>query len=149
MKEIMQSYGAAIIAVILIMGLLSNFSTIKNSIAILMSNEQVLDGDYEKNAYDSYRNVGIPHLLLREDEYLINEKILCSELFLVEKYEENLQRIEIVEVLDMENNCVVGLIMDDGNAICFSNPGIYTLHVKVICKNDLENIIAVSLPVNY
>ena len=67
MKEIMQTYGAMIIAALIGIILLSSFSMVKGHIGNAFAVQEVLADDMANSSYDKYKNVALPKLSLRDD----------------------------------------------------------------------------------
>ena len=57
MKEIMQTYGAMIIAALVGIILLSSFSMVKGNIGEAFAVQEVLADDMTNSSYDKYKNV--------------------------------------------------------------------------------------------
>ena len=59
MKEIMQTYGAMIIAALVGIILLSSFSMVKGNIGEAFAVQEVLADDMTNSSYDKYKNVAL------------------------------------------------------------------------------------------
>ena len=66
MKEIMQTYGAMIVAVIVGIALLSGFGALKNKMSVAFAPQDILSSDSANDSYDSMKNIPVPGIELKE-----------------------------------------------------------------------------------
>lgn len=55
MKEIMQTYGAMIVAVVVGIALLSGFGALKNKMSVVFAPQDILSSDSANDSYDSMK----------------------------------------------------------------------------------------------
>ena len=60
MKEIMQTYGAMIVAVVVGISLLSGFGALKNKMGVAFATQDILSENSANNSYDSIKCAGMP-----------------------------------------------------------------------------------------
>ena len=66
MKEIMQTYGAMIVAVVVGIALLSGFGALKNKMSVAFAPQDILSENSANNNYDDMKNIPVPGIELRE-----------------------------------------------------------------------------------
>ena len=66
MKEIMQTYGAMIVAVVVGIALLSGFGALKNKMSVAFAPQDILSSDSANDSYDSMKNIPVPGIELKE-----------------------------------------------------------------------------------
>ena len=66
MKEIMQTYGAMIVAVVVGIALLSGFGALKNKMSVAFAPQDILSSDSANDGYDSMKNIPVPGIELKE-----------------------------------------------------------------------------------
>ena len=148
MKEIMQTYGAMIIAALIGIILLSSFSMVKVHIGDAFAVQEVLADDMANSSYDKYKNVALPKLSLRDDFFNALTSYKISDLLYPTSNEQNLADIQAFEVFDMNGEVSNACMSEDGRVLKFTESGIYTLYVKVTCTNKMTDYLKVSIPVN-
>ncbi len=148
MKIIIENYGSSFIAALLAIFLISNFGMVKNQLSNVMNTAHLLSEEDDRSAYDGIKNEGIPYIEFTDFRAVINEKLECKSLFSITKNEHNLKNIEVYAVMDEGKNSLSDVIKDEGHALCFNSPGIYTLYIKIVCKNKIEDYCTISIPVN-
>ena len=60
MKEIMQTYGAMIVAVVVGIALLSGFVALKNKMSVAFAPQDILSENSANNNYDGMKNIPVP-----------------------------------------------------------------------------------------
>jgi hypothetical protein len=66
MKEIMQTYGAMIVAVVVGIALLSGFGALKNKMSVAFAPQDILSSDSANDSYDGMKNIPVPGIELKE-----------------------------------------------------------------------------------
>lgn len=66
MKEIMQTYGAMIVAVVVGIALLSGFGALKNKMSVAFAPQDILSSDSANDSYDNMKNIPVPGIELKE-----------------------------------------------------------------------------------
>ena len=148
MKEIMQTYGAMIIAALIGIILLSSFSMVKGYIGEAFAVQEVLADDMANSSYDKYKNVALPKLSLRDNFFYASTSYKISDLLYSTSNAQNLADMQAFEVFDMHGEVSNECMSEDGRGLKFTESGIYTLYVKVTCTNKMTDYLKVSIPVN-
>ena len=148
MKEIMQTYGAVIIAALVGIILLSSFSMVKGNIGEAFAVQEVLADDMTNSSYDKYKNVALPKLSLRDDFFNASTSYKISDILYPASNAQNLADVQAFEVFDKEGEVSNACISEEGRVLNFPESGIYTLYVKVTCTNKMTDYLKVSIPVN-
>ncbi len=148
MKEIMQTYGAVIIAALVGIILLSSFSMVKGNIGEAFAVQEVLADDMTNSSYDKYKNVALPKLSLRDDFFNASTSYKISDILYPASNAQNLADMQAFEVFDKEGEVSNACISEEGRVLNFPESGIYTLYVKVTCTNKMTDYLKVSIPVN-
>ena len=148
MKEIMQTYGAMIIAALVGIILLSSFSMVKGNIGEAFAVQEVLADDMTNSSYDKYKNVALPKLSLRDDFFNASTSYKISDILYPASNAQNLADMQAFEVFDKEGEVRNACMSKDGRVLNFPESGIYTLYVKVTCTNKMTDYLKVSIPVN-
>ena len=148
MKEIMQTYGAVIIAALVGIILLSSFSMVKGNIGEAFAVQEVLADDMTNSSYDKYKNVALPKLSLRDDFFNASTSYKISDILYPASNAQNLADVQTFEVFDKEGEVSNACMSEDGRVLNFPESGIYTLYVKVTCTNKMTDYLKVSIPVN-
>lgn len=148
MKEIMQTYGAMIIAALIGIILLSSFSMVKGYIGEAFAVQEVLADDMANSSYDKYKNVALPKLSLRDNFFYASTSYKISDLLYPTSNAQNLADMQAFEVFDMDGEISNACMSEDGRVLKFTESGIYTLYVKVTCTNKMTDYLKVSIPVN-
>lgn len=148
MKEIMQTYGAMIIAALVGIILLSSFSMVKGNIGEAFAVQEVLADDMTNSSYDKYKNVALPKLSLRDDFFYASTSYKISDILYPASNAQNLADVQAFEVFDKEGEVSNACISEEGRVLNFPESGIYTLYVKVTCTNKMTDYLKVSIPVN-
>lgn len=148
MKEIMQTYGAMIIAALVGIILLSSFSMVKGNIGEAFAVQEVLADDMTNSSYDKYKNVALPKLSLRNDFFYASTSYKISDILYPASNAQNLADMQAFEVFDKEGEVSNACISEEGRVLNFPESGIYTLYVKVTCTNKMTDYLKVSIPVN-
>ena len=148
MKEIMQTYGAMIIAALVGIILLSSFSMVKGNIGEAFAVQEVLADDMTNSSYDKYKNVALPKLSLRDDFFNASTSYKISDILYPASNAQNLADVQTFEVFDKEGEVSNACISEEGRVLNFPESGIYTLYVKVTCTNKMTDYLKVSIPVN-
>ena len=122
MKEIMQTYGAMIVAVVVGIALLSGFGALKNKMSVAFaSKEKMRQNAVSYSVYD---------------------------LLDVTAHEDNLDRLEVYALYDSGRNDCTGSISADGSSLSFPDYGVYDMHVRITCKNGTRDHVRISIPIN-
>lgn len=148
MKEIMQTYGAMIVAALVGIILLSSFSMVKGNIGEAFAVQEVLADDMTNSSYDKYKNVALPKLSLRDDFFNSSISYKISDILYPASNAQNLADMQAFEVFDKEGEVSNACMSEDGRVLNFPESGIYTLYVKVTCTNKMTDYLKVSIPVN-
>ena len=148
MKEIMQTYGAMIIAALVGIILLSSFSMGKGNIGKAFAVQEVLADDMTNSSYDKYKNVALPKLSLRDDFFYASTSYKISDILYPASNAQNLADMQAFEVFDKEGEVSNACMSEDGMVLNFPESGIYTLYVKVTCTNKMTDYLKFSIPVN-
>ena len=148
MKEIMQTYGAMIIAALIGIILLSSFSMVKGYIGEAFAVQEVLADDMANSSYDKYKIVALPKLSLRDNFFYASTSYKISDLLYSTSNAQNLADMQAFEVFDMDGEVSNACMSEDGRVLKFTESGIYTLYVKVTCTNKMTDYLKVSIPVN-
>lgn len=148
MKEIMQTYGAMIIAALIGIILLSSFFMVKGYIGEAFAVKEVLADDMANSSYDKYKNVALPKLSLRDNFFYASTSYKISDLLYSTSNAQNLAGMQAFEVFDMDGEVSNACMSEDGRVLKFTESGIYTLYVKVTCTNKMTDYLKVSIPVN-
>lgn len=148
MKEIMQTYGAMIIAALVGIILLSSFSMVKGNIGEAFAVQEVLADDMTNSSYDKYKNAALPKLSLRDDFFNASTSYKISDILYPASNAQNLADMQAFEAFDKEGEVSNACMSEDGRVLNFPESGIYTLYVKVTCTNKMTDYLKVSIPVN-
>ena len=148
MKEIMQTYGSMIVAVIIGIILLSCFPAVKGSISGAFDSQEVLAASGKNSDYDSYRSQKIPQIASKDIFVDTGMQFKVSDLIEVTSDAGNLSQLKIYAVYDAQGQECSSNIRQDGQEIMFPSAGIYTMYVKILCKNGMEDHAKVNIPVN-
>ena len=125
MKEIMQTYGAMIVAVVVGIALLSGFGALKNKMSVAFAPQDILSSDSANDSYDSMKNIPVPGIELKE------------------KMRQNAVSYSVYDLLDG-----TGSISADGSSLSFPDYGVYDMHVRITCKNGTRDHVRISIPIN-
>ncbi|WP_455721912.1 hypothetical protein [Agathobacter sp.] len=148
MKEIMQTYGSMIVAVIICIMLLSCFPAVKSRMSEAFVHEDVLSGTGENGSYDSYRSQKLPVIAMKDSFVETGMRLNVSDMFEVTSDAGNLSQLQIYAVYDADGQEHSAYIGQAGQEIEFPCAGIYTMYVKILCKNGMEDHAKVNIPVN-
>ena len=131
MKEIMQTYGAMIVAVVVGIALLSGFGALKNKMSVAFAPQDILSSDSANDSYDSMKNIPVPGVELKE------------------KMRQNAVSYSVYDLLDVtDRNDCTGSISADGSSLSFPDYGVYDMHVRITCKNGTRDHVRISIPIN-
>ena len=148
MKEIMQTYGSMIVAVIICIMLLSCFPAVRSRMGAAFRYQEVLSGTGKNSDYDSYRSQKLPKIALKDSFVETGMVLKVADMFEVTSDAKNLSQLQIYAVYDTAGQEHSAYIGQDGQMIEFPCAGIYTMYVKILCKNGMEDYAKVNIPVN-
>ena len=92
MKEIMQTYGAMIVAVVVGIALLSGFGALKNKMSVAFAPQDILSSDSANDSYDSMKNIPVPGIELKEKMRQNAVSYSVYDLLDVTAHEDNLDK---------------------------------------------------------
>ena len=95
MKEIMQTYGAMIVAVVVGIALLSGFGALKNKMGVAFATQDILSENSANNSYDSIKNIPVPGIELKEKMRRNAVSYSVYDLLEVTAHEDNLDKLEV------------------------------------------------------
>ncbi len=148
MKEIMQTYGAMIVAVIICIMLLSCFPIVKSQMSEAFRYQEMLCGNGKNSDYDNYRSQKLPKIALKDVFAETGKAYNVADMFEVTSDAKNLSQLQIYAVYDAKGQEQSSYIGQTGEKIEFPGAGIYTMYVKILCKNGMEDHAKVNIPVN-
>lgn len=100
MKEIMQTYGAMIVAVVVGIALLSGFGALKNKMSVAFAPQDILSSDSANDGYDSMKNIPVPGIELKEKMRQNAVSYSVYDLLDVTAHEDNLDKLEVYALYD-------------------------------------------------
>lgn len=148
MKEIMQTYGAMIVAVVVGIALLSGFGALKNKMGVAFAPQDILSENSANNNYDGMKNIPVPGIELKEKMRQNAVSYSVYELLEVTVHEDNLDKLEVYALYDSGRNDCTGSISADGSSLSFPDYGVYDMHVRITCKNGTKDHVRISVPIN-
>lgn len=148
MKEIMQTYGAMIVAVVVGIALLSGFGALKNKMSVAFAPQDILSSDSANDGYDSMKNIPVPGIELKEKMRQNAVSYSVYDLLEVTVHEDNLDKLEVYALYDSGRNDCTGSISADGRSLSFPDYGVYDMHVRITCKNGTKDHVRISVPIN-
>ena len=148
MKEIMQTYGAMIVAVVVGIALLSGFGALKNKMSVAFAPQDILSSDSANDSYDSMKNIPVPGIELKEKMRQNAVSYSVYDLLDVTAHEDNLDKLEVYALYDSGRNDCTGSISADGSSLSFPDYGVYDMHVRITCKNGTRDHVRISIPIN-
>ena len=119
MKEIMQTYGAMIVAVVVGIALLSGFGALKNKMSVAFAPQDILSSDSANDSYDSMKNIPVPGVELKEKMRQNAVSYSVYDLLDVTAHEDNLDKLEVYALYDSDRNDCTGSISADGSSLSF------------------------------
>ena len=117
MKEIMQTYGAMIVAVVVGIALLSGFGALKNKMSVAFAPQDILSSDSANDSYDSMKNIPVPGIELKEKMRQNAVSYSVYDLLDVTAHEDNLDKLEVYALYDSGRNDCTGSISADGSSL--------------------------------
>lgn len=148
MKEIMQTYGAMIVAVVVGIALLSGFGTLKNKMGVAFATQDILSENSANNSYDSIKNIPVPDIELKEKMRRNAVSYSVYDMLEVTAHEDNLDKLEVYALYDSDRNDCTHSVSADGRSLSFPDYGVYDMHVRITCKNGTRNHVRISVPIN-
>ena len=97
MKEIMQTYGAMIVAVVVGIALLSGFGALKNKMGVAFAPQDILSSDSANDSYDSIKNIPVPGIELKEKMRQNAVSYSVYDLLDVTAHEDNLDKLDFTK----------------------------------------------------
>ena len=141
MKEIMQTYGAMIVAVVVGIALLSGFGALKNKMSVAFAPQDILSSDSANDSYDSMKNIPVPGIELKEK---MRQNAVSYSVYDLLDVTAN----EDYALYDSGRNDCTGSISADGSSLSFPDYGVYDMHVRITCKNGTRDHVRISIPIN-
>lgn len=148
MKEIMQTYGAMIVAVVVGIALLSGFGTLKNKMGVAFATQDILSENSANNSYDSIKNIPVPDIELKEKMRRNAVSYSVYDMLEVTAHEDNLDKLEVYALYDSDRNDCTHSVSSDGRSLSFPDYGVYDMHVRITCKNGTRDHVRISVPIN-
>ena len=148
MKEIMQTYGAMIVAVVVGIALLSGFGALKNKMGVAFATQDILSENSANNSYDSIKNIPVPGIELKEEMRQNAVSYSVYDLLEVTAHEDNLDKLEVYALYDSGRNDCTHSVSGDGRSISFPDFGVYYMHVRITCNNGTKDHVRISVPIN-
>lgn len=148
MKEIMQTYGAMIVAVVVGIALLSGFGALKNKMGVAFATQDILSENSANNSYDNIKNIPVPGIELKEKMRRNAVSYSVYDLLEVTAHEDNLDKLEVYALYDSDRNDCTHSVSADGRSLSFPDYGVYDMHVRITCKNGTRDHVRISVPIN-
>lgn len=148
MKEIMQTYGAMIVAVVVGIALLSGFGALKNKMSVAFAPQDILSENSANNNYDGMKNIPVPGIELKEKMRQNAVSYSVYDLLEVTVHEDNLDKLEVYALYDSGRNDCTYSVSADGRSLSFPDYGVYDMHVRITCKNGTKDHVRISVPIN-
>lgn len=148
MKEIMQTYGAMIVAVVVGIALLSGFWALKNKMGVAFATQDILSENSANNSYDNIKNIPVPGIELKEKMRRNAVSYSVYDLLEVTAHEDNLDKLEVYALYDSDRNDCTHSVSADGLSLSFPDYGVYDMHVRITCKNGTRDHVRISVPIN-
>lgn len=159
MRQVMETYGGTVIAIIVMGAILifmgtytyGNASISENAVGFLANESigRITDHQSEGAAFLQYKERKIPKITFVEDyEIRTGEYIPIEYCFVAKSHEGESVPVEVIKIIDVQEKELSVYEHNVKSCFYFELPGVYQVYVKATDKENKTAYAMVKVPVN-